>query len=112
MNRQSQLSELVQALARGRVSRRTFIGRAIGLGLSASAIGALLSDPLMAAAQDASPSPEASGPVGPAADTITFGAFNVDQAPLNVQKGDIDLYIFGLKTAGAKSLEGDDSVRL
>lgn len=112
MNRQSQLSELLQELAGGHLSRRAFIGRAIGLGLSASAIGAVLADPLLAGAQDASPSPEAGGPVGPAADTVTFGAYNVDQAPLNVQKGDVDLYIFGLKTAGAKSLEGDANVRL
>lgn len=112
MNRQSQLSELLQQFSTGEMSRRTFFSRAIGLGMSAPAIGAMLRDPLLTAAQESSPAAGSSGPVGPAADTITFGAFNVDQAPLNVQKGDIDLYIFGLKTAGAKSLEGDENVRL
>ena len=49
---------------------------------------------------------------GPAADTVTFSAFNVDQAPLNIQNGDMDLYLFSLKTAGAQSLEGTEGVRL
>lgn len=111
MNRQSQLSDLLSRFAAGEMSRRAFITRAVGLGLSAPAIGALLRDPLLAAAQDATPS-GSGGPVGPAADTVTFGAYNVDQAPLNVENGDVDLYIFGLKTAGAKSLEGNEDVRL
>ena len=110
MNRQSQLSELLQRFSRGELSRRAFVGRAIGLGLSVPAIGALLADPAFVSAQEATPA--SGGGIGAAADTITFGAYNVDQAPLNIQNGDIDLYIFGLKTAGAQSLEGDESVRL
>jgi peptide/nickel transport system substrate-binding protein len=43
---------------------------------------------------------------------VGFSAFNVDQAPQNIQHGDMDLYLFGLKTAGAKSLDGDQNVRL
>src|SRR5687768_9314035 len=110
MNRESQLSELLQRFSRGELSRRAFISRAVGLGLSAPAIGAMLRGPVLAGAQDATPA--SGGAVGAAADTITFGAYNVDQAPLNMQNGDIDLYIFGLKTAGAQSLEEDERIRL
>jgi hypothetical protein len=46
---------------------------------------------------------EAASAAGPAVDTVTFASFNVDQAPLNIQNGDMDLYLFSLKTAGAKS---------
>ena len=49
---------------------------------------------------------------GAATDVLTFSAFNVDQAPLNIQNNDMDLYLFGLKTAGAQSLEGNADVRL
>lgn len=111
MNRESQLSELLRRYSYGELSRRAFIGRAVALGLSAPAVGALLGDPSLAGAQEGTPA-SGGGTVGPAAETITFGAYNVDQAPLNIQNGDIDLYIFGLKTAGATSLEGDESVRL
>ncbi len=110
MNRQIQLSDLIQRFSNGELSRRAFIGQAIGLGLSAPVIGALLRDPMLAGAQDATP--PSGGGIGAAMDTITFGAFNVDQAPLNMQNGDIDLYLFGLKTAGAQSLEGDEKIRL
>lgn len=117
MDHQRQLSDLVQRFSSGEMNRRAFIARAFGLGLSAPAIGALLRDPLLAGAQDATPdagsgSPTGGAKVGAAADTITFGAYNVDQAPLNVENGDIDAYLFGLKTAGANSLEGNEDVNL
>src|SRR5690606_2377878 len=99
-------STLLDDLKQGKLSRRALLQRAALLGLTPAMTSALLRE--SAFAQDATPaaSPTASGPGGPAVDTVTYGAFNVDQAPLNIQNGDIDLYVFGLKTAGAKSLEG------
>jgi peptide/nickel transport system substrate-binding protein len=95
------ISSLIDDLRAGHLTRRQFMGRA----------AALARQPEAVFAQEATPSPAAAG-VGPAVDTVTFGAYNVDQAPLNIQNGDIDLYIFGLKTAGAQSLQGVQTVRL
>ncbi len=112
MNRQRELSNLMDRYERGELSRRAVLARALALGI-ATPLGGLLSRGAgSTAAQQATPATAAAASVGGAADTITFGAYNVDQAPLNVQNGDVDLYIFGLKTAGAKSLEGNDQVRL
>ncbi len=96
-----------------RIDRRSFTIRAAALGISAPLISIMAANPRVFA-QDATPaaSPESNLPAGGAADTISFGAFNVDQAPLNIQNGDMDVYVFGLKTAGANSLEGDQNVRL
>lgn len=49
---------------------------------------------------------------GPAADTVYFNAFHVDRAPLHMAAGDMDLYVFSLKTAAARALRGDDDIRL
>lgn len=99
------LTALLDALAAGAITRREFFQRAAALGVSASLASLIARQPEAVFAQ------EAARP-GPAVDVVTFGAYNVDQAPLNVQNGDIDLYLFGLKTAGAQSLEGVDTVRL
>ncbi|HKG27029.1 MAG TPA: ABC transporter substrate-binding protein [Thermomicrobiales bacterium] len=98
------ISSLLADLSAGRLSRRQFFQRAAALGLSAPMISLLARQPEAVFAQEPT--------VGPAVDTVTFGAYNVDQAPLNIQNGDIDLYIFGLKTAGAQSLQGVQNVRL
>jgi peptide/nickel transport system substrate-binding protein len=107
------LSSLMQELTAGRLTRRQFMGRAAALGLSAPLVALLARQPEAVFAQDGTPaaSPVA-GQGGPSVDKVTFGAFNVDQAPLNIQNGDIDLYLFGLKTAGAQSLQGAQNVRL
>lgn len=99
------LTALLDALAAGAITRREFFQRAAALGVSAPLASLIARQPEAVFAQ------EAARP-GPAVDVVTFGAYNVDQAPLNVQNGDIDLYLFGLKTAGAQSLEGVDTVRL
>lgn len=104
-DRESRLPVAIERISSGSVTRRAFIGSAFGLGMSAVAFGPAVHDPRLALAQDAPP-------VGPAADVLTFGAYNVDQAPLNVANGDVDLYLFGLKTAGAQSLEDNPDVRL
>ena len=103
------LNTLVSELAAGQLTRRAFFQRAIALGVAPAVASGLAADPCAVFAQEASP---AAGLPGPAADKITFSAFNVDQAPLNIQNGDMDLYLFSLKTAGAQSLEGTEGVRL
>jgi peptide/nickel transport system substrate-binding protein len=98
------LTNLLSDISAGRISRRELFARAAALGVSAPLAAKLAASPEAALAQGAT--------VGPAADVVTFSAFNVDQAPLNIQNGDMDLYLFGLKTAGAQSLEGAENVRL
>ncbi|MGH2559479.1 MAG: ABC transporter substrate-binding protein, partial [Thermomicrobiales bacterium] len=82
--------------------------RAAALGIAAPALGAMAAHPEAVLARPALQD----APPGPAADTLTFSSFNVDQAPLNIQNGDMDVYLFGLKTAGAQSLQGNQDVRL
>jgi peptide/nickel transport system substrate-binding protein len=99
------LTSLPREVSLGRISRRDLLTRASALGVSAPLLAELAASPELALAQDGSQA-------GAATDVLTFSAFNVDQAPLNIQNGDMDLYLFGLKTAGAQSLEGDQNVRL
>src|SRR5215217_3189887 len=101
------ISKLLADITTGELSRRQFLRRAAALGISAPIAGLIASQPEAVFAQ-ATPV----GAPGPAVDTVTFSAYNVDQAPLNIQNGDIDLYIFSLKTPGARDLENSDSVRL
>ena len=54
---------------------------------------------------------EAGGP-GPAADRLIFSAFNVDQAPIEITQDKMDLYLYGLKAAGAEELAGAEDVRV
>ncbi len=44
---------------------------------------------------------------GPAVDTIYFRAFDVDRAPRDLEAGNMDLYMFGLKIDAAERLQGD-----
>ena len=48
---------------------------------------------------------------GPAVDRLYFKAFDVDRAPLDLEKGNMDLYLFGLKVAAASELSGDEGKR-
>ena len=111
------LRALLADLAAGRLTRRAFLQRAAALGVSAPLAGLLATDPALAALAPVEPDPPAAvsdaDKTGPAAEKLLYSAFNVDQAPLNIQNGDMDLYIFGLKQAGARSLEqGAQGVRL
>ena len=45
-------------------------------------------------------------------DTVFFKSFHVDRAPLHLQSEEMDLYVFSLKTAAARSLRQDPSIRL
>ena len=49
---------------------------------------------------------------GPAVDKVYFKAFHVDRAPLDLQQGNMDLYLFGLKTAAATELRGSDDLQI
>lgn len=49
---------------------------------------------------------------GPAADKLIFRAFNADRAPLDLKAGQMDLYLFGLKTAAAQELRGAPNLKL
>ncbi len=49
---------------------------------------------------------------GPAVDRVFFKAFNVDRAPLDLQQGNMDLYIFGLKTAAAAELRASTDIAI
>lgn len=44
---------------------------------------------------------------GPAVDTIYFRAFDVDRAPRDLEAGNMDLYMFSLKTDAASQLQGN-----
>lgn len=96
---------LIADLAGGRLSRRQFLSRAAALGLSAPLAAMLASNPAAALAQAQGAEP-GSQP-GPATSKLIFSAFNVDQAPLNIQHGDMDLYLFSLKSAGAQAIQSN-----
>lgn len=49
---------------------------------------------------------------GPAVDTLLFKSFFVDRAPLDLQAGNMDLYLYGLRNEAAGQLQGDPSVQL
>lgn len=49
---------------------------------------------------------------GGAVDRLMFRAFDVDRAPRDLEAGNMDLYMFSLKTAAAERLRGDDRFRL
>ncbi len=53
-----------------------------------------------------------SAPPGPAADTIRFNSYFVDRAPLEVQAGTMDLYLYGLRTEAAQELRDAAGVQL
>ena len=47
---------------------------------------------------------------GPATDTINFSAYAVEIAPKEIEAGDLDLYIFSLKTPAAEKLRDKDGI--
>ena len=49
---------------------------------------------------------------GPAVDKVLFKAFHVDRAPLDLKQGNMDLYLFGLKTPAATELRGSDDLQI
>ncbi|MBA2277570.1 MAG: hypothetical protein H0W06_07370, partial [Chloroflexia bacterium] len=86
--------------------------RALVQGATGAAASLALGPALGASAGQATPGATVPWPPGqgsavhgPRAERLTFSAFNVDQAPLNIANGDMDLYLFGLKTAAARDLE-------
>ncbi|MBA3414467.1 MAG: hypothetical protein H0U10_04485, partial [Chloroflexia bacterium] len=94
--------DLLTGLIEGRLSRRALAARAAALGISGPWLASILADPALA--QDAPPDQAAGERVGPAADRLIFSSFNVDQAPLEIQNDRMDLYLYGLKTAGAREV--------
>ncbi|MEJ7762703.1 MAG: ABC transporter substrate-binding protein [Thermomicrobiales bacterium] len=92
-------------LTSGRLSRRALVQAATAAGLATPATiaaGSAVAAPRasLAARQG---TPETTG-TGAALDTLIFSSFNVDQAPLQMQNGALDLYLFGLKTDAAQAL--------
>jgi peptide/nickel transport system substrate-binding protein len=49
---------------------------------------------------------------GPAVERLLFRSFDVDRAPRELEAGNMDLYLFSLKTEAAEQLSDDDAVRL
>ncbi len=80
---------------------------AAGLGLAVA--GGLL--PASSLAQDEAYQPPHDKP-GPAAERLLYNSFFVDRAPLDIEAGNMDLYLFGLKTEAAQDLRGTPGVEL
>ncbi len=78
--------------------------RRAGSGALTLAISLALALPAVTAAQDPVP--------GPATDTIRFNAYSVDRAPLEIQAGTMDLYLYGLRTEAAQELRDAEGVQL
>ncbi len=80
---------------------------ALGLGVAGLGVAGV------ASAQSSEPSagPAGAARPGPASDHLTFQSVFVDTAPLEIQAGNIDLYLYGLRTEAAQQLQGDPSVR-
>lgn len=70
------------------------------------ALALVLATAAVAHAQDPSPEP------GPAADTLRFNSYFVDRAPLEVEAGTMDLYLYGLRTEAAQELRDTEGVQL
>ncbi len=88
---------------------RTSVRQAGSIALSMALAGSLL--PAAALAQDEAPAPPHDQP-GPAADRLLYNSFFVDRAPLDIEAGNMDLYLFGLKTEAAQDLRGTEGVEL
>jgi peptide/nickel transport system substrate-binding protein len=59
-----------------------------------------------------SPSPNPSEPPGPRTDKLLFNSFFVDRAPLELQAGNMDMYLYSLKTEAAQQLQGNQQIKL
>ena len=83
----------------------------LGLAIVATALpgGAAAQD--SAAGQDDAYQPPHDKP-GPAAERLLYNSFFVDRAPLDIEAGNMDLYLFGLKTEAAQDLRGTEGIEL
>jgi peptide/nickel transport system substrate-binding protein len=61
-------------------------------------------------AQD--PSDAGSRRPGPAAEKLYFNSFFVDRAPLELEAGNMDMYLYSLRTEAAEELQDSDTIRL
>jgi peptide/nickel transport system substrate-binding protein len=84
---------------------RSSLAAALGLALVAGAL------PAGALAQDDTYEPPHDKP-GPAAERLLYNSFFVDRAPLDIEAGNMDLYLFGLKTEAAQDLRGTEGIEL
>jgi peptide/nickel transport system substrate-binding protein len=75
------------------------------LGLIIALLGSVLVQPVLGY------EPPHSEP-GPAVDRIFFQAFHQDIAPASLEKGDMDMYIYGLKTLMAEQLAGTPGITM
>lgn len=91
------------------MTARTRVRTAIPFALSMALAGTLLPGTL--AAQDEAYEPPHDQP-GPAAERLLYNSFFVDRAPLDIEAGNMDLYLFGLKTEAAQDLRGTEGVEL
>ena len=91
--------------------RASFHGARRSLSVLLGATLAISLLPLGAVAQDEETASSQDRP-GPAADRLLFTQFDVDRAPLDIEAGNMDLYLFGLKTDAARDLEGTEGVDL
>lgn len=85
-------------------------GRAALAGAAALALGVAGVVSAQSPGPAASPAAGTERP-GPAADHLTYQSVFVDTAPLEVKSGNIDLYVYGLRTEAAQQLQGDTSVQ-
>ena len=84
---------------------RILAGAALGLSLVVTAL------PAGAVAQEQPYEPPHDKP-GPAAERLLYNSFFVDRAPLDIEAGNMDLYLFGLKTEAAQDLRGTEGIEL
>ena len=85
--------------------RRILAAAALGIAVAGSAL------PAGAAGQDEAYEPPHDRP-GPAVEVVYFNSFFVDRAPLDIQAGNMDLYLFGLKTEAAQELRDVEGIEL
>lgn len=91
------------------MTARTRMRTAGSFALTLALAGTLL--PAAVLAQDEAYEPPHDKP-GPAAERLLYNSFFVDRAPLDIEAGNMDLYLFGLKTEAAQDLRGTDGVEL
>ncbi len=80
-------------------------GRVLALGLAIALLATALLQPVL------SYDPPHDNP-GPATDTIYFKAFHVDIAPASLEKGDMDMYVYSLKTLAAEQLQNSTDIEI
>ncbi len=85
------------------MSARNHVWRAGSFALMLALAAASL--PAVATAQDEPYQPPHDRP-GPAADRLLYNSFFVERAPLDIEAGAMDLYLYGLKTEAAQDLRG------